>query len=186
MPGAAPAPPGDAASRLTVKYTAPDRIPLKVPTDFRLIIYSAAQQQSGDFSGAPGNMVTATVPRVTHVIAKMISPPGLVDVSTAGTQACQTVGPEDNPSWDWYVTPQTTQAFNLWIELWDAGPDCNTPAPAVHRLDTFRINVSTTPWQWLIYEAPFWQKALLGLFAVITAGGGAFGAWSTLRRRTKS
>jgi len=165
--------------KLDVKYNAPSSIPLAAVTDFRLIIASSHAASTGDFNGAPGPVEGHRISKVNHAKAVMSGPKDFVDISS-GSAACQTVSANDNPSWDWSVTPKTTQPFDLQVDIWEVGPDCNTAAPIVHRIDNFTITVTATWWQavtdWLTRLDP----GLKVLFELIAAAGGAFAAWKWL------
>jgi len=171
---ASPPPP-----QLDVKYNAPGAIPLGAATDYRLIIASSRAVDVADFKGAPGPVEGHKISQVNQVRAVMSGPKDFVDISS-GSVACQTVSASDNPSWDWSVTPKTVQAFNLQVEIWDVGPDCNSAAPIVHRIDNFTITVTASWWQTLLDRLTRLDPGLKILFELITAAGGALAAWKWL------
>jgi hypothetical protein len=172
-------------TQFDVKYNAPDTIPLGMPTDFRLIIASAHAVAAADFAGAPGEVASHQIPKVTQVKAVMSGPKDVVDISS-GSAPCQTVGASDNPAWDWAVTPKTAKLLELQVEIWEVGPDCNAAAPVVHRIDSFSIKVTATWLQTLESGLGTTNAFLTALFALVAAGGAAFGAWKWLLPNSKT
>jgi len=182
--GQTSAPPPASSQKLDVKYNAPNTVPLGKPTDFRLIIASAHVVGANDFSGAPGTVAGRQIPKVSQVKAVMSGPKDAVDISS-GSAPCQTVSASDNPAWDWAVTPKATGSFQLQVDIWEVGPDCNAPAPVVHRIDNFSIKVTATWWQTLTNGLSAFNTFLTAFFALVAAGGAAFGAWKWLRPSAK-
>jgi hypothetical protein len=173
--GATPAP--NALAGLQVSYNAPKTLPLSAKTDFRLIIASARPVTSADLTGAPGEVKNRAIkPGVRIVKAVMRGPSGWVDIDASGSPACQEVTQDANPTWDWFVTPRTTQPLNLSVEL-DEVASCDQAAPVVDRIDNFSIPVTANLWQLIAYYAKSWQTVLTAIFALIAAAGAAFGAW---------
>ena len=115
----------------------------------------------------------------------MSGPKNVIDISS-GSAPCQTVSASDNPTWDWAVTPKTTGSFQLQVDIWEVGPDCNAPAPVVHRIDNFSIKVTATWWQTLTNGLGTLNTFLTAFFALVAAGGAAFGAWRWLKPSAKS
>jgi hypothetical protein len=173
-----PSPQGPGVGDYQVQYNAPSVIPLGQATDFRLIILSAHPLGAQDFNGAPGGVAGNTIPRATKVLAVMTGPSGEVSIQQPD-KPCQEVTANGNPTFDWYVTPSSTQSFDLSVSIYQVA-DCSDPSPAGERIDNFNIKVATSPWAWLIYVWPTWKTVLLGIFAVATAAGGAYGAWKGL------
>ena len=185
-----PAPAGETAAppasskNFDVKYNAPDTVPLGKPTDFRLIIASAHVVGANDFGGAPGTVAGHQIPKVSQAKAVMSGPKEAVDISS-GSAPCQTVSTSDNPTWDWAVTPKRTGSFQLQVDIWEVGPNCNAPAPVVHRIDTFSIKVTASWWQMLTSGLGTINTFLTAFFALVAAGGAAFGAWKWLKPSAK-
>jgi hypothetical protein len=178
--GNASAPPSAKPENFNVKYNAPKTVPLGEPTDFRLIIASAHVPGANDFPGAPGPVLGHQIPKVSRVKAVMSGPMNVVNISS-GSSPCQTVTTSDNPQWDWAVTPKTTDSFQLQVDIWEVGPDCNAPVPVVHHIDNFSIKVTATWWQTLTNGLSTLDKFLTAFFALVAAGGTAFGAWKWLK-----
>jgi len=177
-PPVQPSPQGPGGGDYQVQYNAPSVIPLGQATDFRLIILSAHPLGAQDFNGAPGEVESNNIPHVTKVLAVMTGPSGEVSIQQPD-KPCQEVTASGNPTFDWYVTPSSTQSFDLSVDIYEVA-DCSDPSPSGQRIDNFTIKVATSPWTWLIYVWPTWKTALLGILAVVTAAGGAVAAWKGL------
>jgi len=132
--------------------------------------------QAGDFNGAAGNVQTGQIPGLAIAVVQLSGPATIVLKS----MACQQVTASDNPTWDWQVTPSGTEAFDLTYDIYEV-KDCTGGAPLDHRVGTFPVKVAASWWARAIYVWPLWQSALLGVFSLVTAAGGAIGAWSWVR-----
>jgi hypothetical protein len=174
-----------ALAGLPVAYNAPSTLPLGVKTDFRLVIGSSHAPTDADFADVPGKPKSHLIsPGVKIVKAVMTGPAGWVDIDASGSPACQQVTTDANPTWDWFVTPRTTHQLNLSVEI-DEVSSCDQAAPVVDRVDNFSIPVSADLWQLIVLYSKSWQTVLTAIFALIAAGGAAFGAWRWLGGKSK-
>jgi len=173
-----PNPQGPNLAGYPVAYNAPPVIPLGQATDYRLIILSAHPLGPNDLSGAPGPVESHNIPRVKKVLAVVTGPSTGVSIQQPA-KPCQDVTADGNPTFDWYVTPTSNQPFDLSVDLYEV-TDCSDPSPVDQRIDNFSIKVATSPWAWLIYVWPTWKTVLVGILGVVTAAGGAVGAWKGL------
>ena len=172
---------GDGLPGLPACYNAPATIPLYTETKFTLIIASNHLPTDADFQGNPGPVDERNVPLALGSIVKaeLTGPDDQVAIDSSRTYICQTVTAGDNSRWDWYVSPKTRAPIQLQVTLWEV-KSCDSDDYTSHYVDSFTIPVTATLAALVKYYASSLNTTLLAILALITAAGGAFGAWKWL------
>ena len=172
---------GDGLPGLPACYNAPPAIPLYTETKFTLIIASNHLPSDADFQGNPGPVDERNVPLAVGSIVKaeLTGPADQVTIDSSRTYICQTVTAGDNSRWDWYVSPKTRAPIQLQVTLWEV-KSCDSDDYTSHYIDSFTIPVTASFTSLVKYYASPLNTTLLAILALITAFGGAFGAWKWL------
>lgn len=172
---------GDGLPGLPACYNAPAAIPLYTETKFTLIIASNHLPTDADFQGNPGPVDERNVPLAVGSIVKaeLTGPADQVAIDSSRTYICQTVTAGDNSRWDWYVSPKTRAPIQLQVTLWEV-KSCDSDDYTSHYVDSFTIPVTASLAALVKYYASSLNTTLLAILALITAAGGAFGAWKWL------
>jgi len=177
---------GDGLPGLPACYNAPATIPLYRETRFTLIIASNHIPSAAEFNGAPGPVLQRNEPiNVGSLVkAELWGPSGQVAIDSSQTDLCQEVTSASNAEWDWYVSPKTSQPVQLQVTLYQVS-GCGTVGVQSRKVDHFVIPVTGSIFSWVRYYASSANAPVLAVLAVITAAGGAFGAWAWIGQRRK-